>query len=281
MSTISSLCQEFIKGHSEQNVPKTLAGGIVAGTTDLVSIVEALGIYLTSKDIDNRAQGTRLLSELLTHLQQHVLSKDEVQYLGVFYCDRLKDSALITPYVLHGLMALVTNQQLFDEDVVIIVRALFRELHIQSQPQSSRKIIYSLLYVFLTDYIKALNAIGSEFVLGYIQAMDGEKDPRNLLIIFSSIPLITRHLDFTVLTEDLFEVLSCYFPITFNPSPKDPDPISREELVIGLRNSLTSTPKFSEFCIPLLLEKLSSDVHGSKVDSLHTLVVSWSCSIWK
>ena len=34
-------------------------------------------IYLTSKDIDNRAQGTRLLSELLTHLQQHVLSKDE------------------------------------------------------------------------------------------------------------------------------------------------------------------------------------------------------------
>ena len=38
--------------------------------------------------------------------------------------------------------------------------------------------------------------MGSEFVLGFIQAMDGEKDPRNLVIALNSIQRIILHLPF-------------------------------------------------------------------------------------
>ena len=42
----------------------------------------------------------------------------------------------------------------------------------------------------------AVRGLGSDFVLGYIQAMDGEKDPRNLVIVFSTVPTIIQHLPF-------------------------------------------------------------------------------------
>lgn len=35
-----------------------------------------------------------------------------------------------------------------------------------------------------------------EFVLGYIQVLDGERDPRNLLLAFSSVLVIVRSLRF-------------------------------------------------------------------------------------
>ena len=57
------------------------------------------------------------------------------------------------------------------------------------------------MYVYMTPnewcvFPAALTGMGSNFVLGYIQAMDGEKDPRNLVIAFSSVHRIVLHLPF-------------------------------------------------------------------------------------
>ncbi len=54
--------------------------------------------------------------------------------------------------------------------------------------------------------------------------------------------------------------------------PNDPYGISKEDLIITLRSCLASTPKFAEFCLPLLIEKLTSSISSAKMDSLHTLV---------
>ena len=48
----------------------------------------------------------------------------------------------------------------------------------------------------MQSFLPALQTLGSEFVLGYIQAVDGERDPRNLVTVFKSVATITRHLDF-------------------------------------------------------------------------------------
>lgn len=59
--------------------------------------------------------------------------------------------------------------------------------------------------------------MGTDFVLGFITAMDGEKDPRNLVLLFALIPTIVNHLPLGPFTEDMFEVVAAYFPIDFVP----------------------------------------------------------------
>uniref|UniRef100_A0A7N9AVK7 MMS19 nucleotide excision repair protein n=1 Tax=Mastacembelus armatus TaxID=205130 RepID=A0A7N9AVK7_9TELE len=117
-----------------------------------------------------------------------------------------------------------------------------------------------------------LKGLGADFVFGFVQSMDGERDPRNLLLAFQiANNIIRRSYDLGTFTEELFEVTSCYFPIDFTPPPNDPHGITKEELIQALRAVLTGTPKFAEFLLPLIIEKLDSDVQSAKLDSLQTL----------
>lgn len=54
-------------------------------------------------------------------------------------------------------------------------------------------------------------------MFGYLQAMDGEKDPRNLIIAFTCAQMVVQNFPLGVFVEDMFEVVSCYFPIDFSP----------------------------------------------------------------
>ena len=45
-------------------------------------------------------------------------------------------------------------------------------------------------------YCVVLNQIASEFLLGFIEAVGGEKDPRNLLVVFDLVPLIVQNISF-------------------------------------------------------------------------------------
>jgi hypothetical protein len=74
--------------------------------------------------------------------------------------------------------------------------------------------------------------------------------------------------------QELFEVVSCYFPITFKPKANDPAAITREDLITSIREALSSTPDFAPFALPFFLEKLSSDVTDTKIDALQTLATA-------
>ena len=63
--------------------------------------------------------------------------------------------------------------------------------------------------------------MGSDFVLGFITAMDGEKDPRNLVLLFAVLPTIAKCLPLGPFVEELFEVVAAYFPIDFVPVCSD------------------------------------------------------------
>jgi hypothetical protein len=99
--------------------------------TDLLTIVEALREYLTSSAVEQRCQGTRLLSETLISLSSRQLPQDDVHYLVAFYCDRLKDKVAVLPYVLRGLHAMVVNQRVSSDDVIVISRAIYSHVYNQ------------------------------------------------------------------------------------------------------------------------------------------------------
>lgn len=66
--------------------------------------------------------------------------------------------------------------------------------------------------------------------------------------------------------EELFDVVACYFPISFTPPPNNVHGITREDLAGALQTTLTCTPLFTPLFIPMLVEKLSSTLRsGSTV----------------
>uniref|UniRef100_A0A8B9JAL0 MMS19 nucleotide excision repair protein n=1 Tax=Astyanax mexicanus TaxID=7994 RepID=A0A8B9JAL0_ASTMX len=101
-----------------------------------------------------------------------------------------------------------------------------------------------------------LKGLGPDFVFGFVQAVDGERDPRNLLLAFQiARNIIHRGYDLSQFTEEFFEVTSCYFPIDFTPPPNDAHGITQEELILALRGVLTGTPRFAEERATELLQK--------------------------
>lgn len=50
---------------------------------------------------------------------------------------------------------------------------------------------FSLFFPLLPD----LKAMSSDFVFGFIQCLDGEKDPRNLMLAFTLIKSIIQEFD--------------------------------------------------------------------------------------
>ena len=62
--------------------------------------------------------------------------------------------------------------------------------------------------------------------------------------------------------EELFDVVACYFPVSFTPPPTNVHGITREDLAGALQTTLTCTTLFASLFIPMLLEKLSSSLRS-------------------
>ncbi|XP_035002527.2 MMS19 nucleotide excision repair protein homolog isoform X1 [Hippoglossus stenolepis] len=269
-SLLLSLVEEFVSGLQDSKAKDT-ATGVKDGQFTVLQLVEALGLSLTSSQPHTRARGVQLLSEVL-HECYGNLTEREVEVLIAFYENRLKDHYVITPSVLQGLRALTKCAALPPGSAVSMLRSLFQDVHVQSLMLAERSCVYSMLINLMETREAELKGLGADFVFGFVQSMDGERDPRNLLLAFQiAKSIIHRGYDLGKFTEELFEVTSCYFPIDFTPPSNDPHGITKDDLIEALRAVLSGTPKFAEFVLPLIIEKLDSDVQSAKLDSLQTL----------
>src|SRR5690242_1555456 len=94
-----------------------------------------------------------------------------------------------------------------------------------------------------------------DFVYGYLQVIDGERDPRNLLTIFALTPKILRTVSgWQRFVEELFDVTSCYYPISF--TPKKGDIITSEMLSEALDAAMTCVPEYAGLFCTFILDKL-------------------------
>ncbi|XP_063818410.1 MMS19 nucleotide excision repair protein homolog isoform X2 [Pseudophryne corroboree] len=277
-SALWGLVEDFVSGQQDSKAAE-VSGGVKDGAFTVLQVVEALGSCLANPEPRTRGRGVQLLSQVLLPCYSRLREK-EVVVLVEFYENLLKDHHVITPYVLQGLKALSMSEVLPPGLAVSVLKSIFQEVHVQSLMMLDRHTVYMIITNFMRIREEELKGLGADFTFGFIQVMDGEKDPRNLLVAFHIVQdIITKNYALGPFVEELFEVTSCYFPIDFTPPPNDPHGITREDLILGLRAVLASTPRFAEFLLPLLIEKMDSDVQSAKLDSLQTL--SAACAVYE
>lgn len=73
--------------------------------------------------------------------------------------------------------------------------SIFSTVSLKAHPQAIRHSVYTLLDLLMTRCRPALQRLGAEFVSGYCTLVEGEKDPRNLMISFSIVRVILLEFD--------------------------------------------------------------------------------------
>ncbi|KAJ3325165.1 hypothetical protein HDV06_004922 [Boothiomyces sp. JEL0866] len=196
--------------------------------------------------------------------------KSSHKHRSIQKSSRMDDQASVAD-ILNGIYALLESQKVSKTEQLGIPGRIFNELNVQNYPQGVRNTVFKIFNFLMVNNLDGLKKLGSEFVVGFVHVMDGEKDPRNLVLSFELARLIVLNLDYKKHAQELFEVVFCYFPITFRPPPDDPYGVTAEQLKELLRNVIASTPTFSKFAIPVLIEKLDSTSASAKRDAMETI----------
>lgn len=101
-------------------------------------------------------------------------------------------------------------------DILKILVHLFQHVNCGTQLQIDRFNLHNLLESVVVNHLQDIKQMGPDFVFGLISFIEGETDPKCLYHIFKFLPAFIAEFDLGHLSEELFEVLSCYFPVDFN-----------------------------------------------------------------
>eukprot|EP01138_Halocafeteria_seosinensis_P005884 gb/GECG01006016.1/.p1 GENE.gb/GECG01006016.1/~~gb/GECG01006016.1/.p1 ORF type:complete len:1217 (+),score=156.50 gb/GECG01006016.1/:1-3651(+) len=235
--------------------------------------------YLTHKDVRTRQSSMELLSDLVWYRSSEdgtMLKQQEVPSFLEFVASRLGDfpSVRMCLTIIKGLLH-YHFMKLPKETPVTIYRAILKELHVPSMEQALRQPAFEILDFLVSnaEVLDQLNESCIDFVALFVEAMEGEKDPRCLLICLRIVEIMLRkwgaYLD--EMAESVFDVTGCYFPVTFTPPPNDPHGIKKEHLVHALEDTLTAHSCLATYVFPLALEKLSSTIPAAKIDALRLI----------
>ncbi|XP_050286018.1 MMS19 nucleotide excision repair protein homolog isoform X2 [Quercus robur] len=242
-------------------------------------LVREMQMYLTTTDNIVRARGILLLAEVLTCLATKPLDSATLHSLIGFFTDRLADWKALRG-ALVGCLALMRRKSsagvVTSTDAKAVAESFLQNLQVQSLGQHDRKLCFELLECLLERYPNTVTPMGDELIYGICEAIDSEKDPQCLMLTFHIVEVLVQLFPdtsgpFASFAGDLFEILSCYFPIHFTHPRGEDLGIKRDDLSRALMLAFSSTPLFEPFAIPLLLEKLSSSLPSAKLDSLKYL----------
>ncbi|WVF68679.1 hypothetical protein IAT40_003451 [Kwoniella sp. CBS 6097] len=250
---------------SELDPPKELVEGVNGGQVGLLEVIKALGEYLTSPEDDVRLKGLTFLSNLLKVITPSKVNRQATQTLTNFYLSKLDDFDSLPP-ALQGLTILSKLPTFDDTAAVDVYKGIVENVNMKSYVQATRHLVYVLFDSLLATHRSGLKAMGTAFVNSYTKMVDGEKDPRNLMLLFSIDRVILLEFDVKDHIEDFFDITFCYFPISFRPPPNDPYGITADDLKLALRKCMAASPYFAKMALPLFLEKFSTSTGPSMKD---------------
>ncbi|AET40160.1 Met18p Ecym_5405 [Eremothecium cymbalariae DBVPG len=271
---VSLLANVDINNEHTNKLARKIANAIDKQMVKLLEVVISLRDYMTSEDDGTRLKSMRCLSSILANLGETVLMKNDVLVVFEFYKNRTDDSACLEE-IFHGISSLVKMRYFSSGQIMPLLNILKDQYQPSSHLAATRylgfKILDNLLQRFHT-VISNDKLMNDYFIRTFILLANGEKDPKNLLLSFSLNSDICKMLqNIDSFKEDLFDILFCYFPITFKPPKNDPYKISTEDLKLSLRNAISSTPTFAEDAFANLVDKMTASSPSVKNDTILTL----------
>lgn len=127
--------------------------------------------------------------------------------------------------MLRGILALCKNDNFPEGATNQILSSLFHNVSCQQQQQPDRSCIYQIFDILLEKKPTEIKNMGFDYIYGVITSVDGERDPKNLIFLFNWFPKLLKIVKLQHLTEEMFEILACYFPVDFKAPPQDPNVI--------------------------------------------------------
>ncbi|CAN0878198.1 MMS19 nucleotide excision repair protein homolog [Linum grandiflorum] len=257
----------------------SIVGLLNSDVITISSLVRDMEMYLTTSDNVIRARGTLLLGEALMKLCSKPLENATVHSLITFFAERLADWRALRG-ALVGCLALMRRKNcgvVNADDAVMLAKLYVEYLQVQSLAQHDRKLSFELLECLLERHPHVVTSVQDfHFVDRICEDIEGEKDPECLMLTFHIVELLVKvhpHISGPVASDisELFNILSCYFPIHFTHPKTEDGGVGKDDLSTALMMAFSATPLFEPFVVPLLLEKLSSSLLSAKVDSLKFL----------
>ena len=244
-----------------------------------VSDVVESNTQLRSNEFIDRQKALQLLSDILLQCENKLIfDQTQLKAIVTYYLTCLLNRKFIKETV-AGLYALVKYHVLNPSNneiegmCPIIINEIYVNVNVQSCMQSTRGYIFDIMTLIAQKRVSTVISMGEDFIEPLIESIDGEKDPRCLLSIFNLLQfiLINMHEHATSYAQRLFDVTSCYFPITFTSRSSEHGAVTGDQLRDSLRHVLTCTSEFIDYLIPLLVDTLESNAPAAKIDTLQTL----------
>ncbi|KAF2187104.1 MMS19 nucleotide excision repair protein-like protein [Zopfia rhizophila CBS 207.26] len=280
MSDIQLYLLEYDRNKREASaIAQQSATRLQKAELKLLMLIEELGEYFNSEDGAIRSKTLSYLAEVLSFIPQKVLSLQQRNLLCEFVLSRIENDVDGLGSCAKGLLALEELGKWDNGRVTKIVETLLQNTHPlrQYKLQSERYPVLQLIDTMMAKYRDALRTfhdITPDFMSRFISYFDGEKDPRNLMVVFSILRVPMTEWSIGADAQDLFDAVFNYFPITFRPPPDDPYGITAQHLKDRLRDCIASTPDFAPYAFPALLDKLDSTSMNTKRDVLQAITSS-------
>jgi len=229
-----------------------------------------------------RRQATLLLSECLRGASQLRLNFKHAHTFATFFASKLSDwqcvegslKGLLVLFEKHGslLRPLEGSDDDADKHVTVeVLRSIFVNVHTPSHTQPIRKTTLDCIYLLLQSWPTEVRSLGVELGDGVSGIIEDERDPRNLVLCFHLSKLLAEN--FAACITDtalkaLFETLTSYFPITFEPPKDDKWGITAEHLRTGLNQALAATPRYADHLVPFLMSNAEDDSESTVTQAL-------------